>query len=369
MTITVPLVQVSVSDEARRRVNVVLDSGRLAQGSVVAELEEAFAAASGTRHCVAVNNGTIALQAALEALGVGRGDEVITSPFTFIATVNSVLAVGAKVRFADILNDYTIDPAGVRDLMGDSTRCIMPVHLFGLPADMDAIAQAVAGQDISFLEDAAQAHGASLADRRVGSLGSAGCFSLYATKNLSAGEGGLITTNDDDLAARLRILRNQGMRARYDYAGWGSNYRMSDLHAAVVVDEVYRLDEINQIRQSHADRLLTGLAGSPGLLLPVVPEGRRSVWHQFTIRITPDAPVTRDEFIAGLAERGVGSDVFYPASLTDVPHLAAHPDVADDPVPNAKLIASQVVSLPVGHHLDDTQIDAVVTAVREVLGA
>lgn len=367
MSITVPLVSVRVSEQARRRVNAVLDSGRLAQGPVVAELEEAFAAASGTRHCVAVGNGTIALQAALEALGVGRGDEVITTPFTFIATVNSALAVGAKVRFADITEDYTIDPAGVGELVGPNTKAVMPVHLFGLPADTEAIRRAAPG--VPQLEDAAQAHAAELNGTRVGGLGTLACFSLYATKNLSAGEGGLVTTNDDVLADRLRVLRNQGMRARYDYAGWGSNYRMSDLHAAVVVDEVRRLDEINAVRQAHAQALLDGLADLPGLLVPVVPEGRRSVWHQFTVRLTEAAPVDRDGFIAGLARRGVASDVFYPQALPDVKHLAAHPDVANDPVPLARQVARQVVSLPVGHHLDDAQIAHVVKSVREVLDA
>ena len=369
MSVRVPLVRVTVSEKARRRVDEVLDSGRLAQGVVVAELEEAFAAASGTRHCVAVTNGTIALQVSLQALGVGPGAEVITTPFTFIATVNSVLAVGARVRFADITDDYTIDPAAVAAVVGEATRCVIPVHLFGLPADTEAIATGLKGRDIAILEDAAQAHGAGLGDRHVGGLGTLGCFSLYATKNLSAGEGGLITTDNDEVAAKLRVLRNQGMRARYDYAGWGSNYRMSDLHAAVVVDDVYRLEEINSIRQRNAERLLVGLDGIPGLLLPMVPGGRRSVWHQFTVRVTSAATVSRDDLIAGLGRRGIGSDVFYPAALTDVPHLAEHPDVADDAVPNARTIAQEVVSLPVGHHLNDSEIDLVVNAVREVLHA
>lgn len=369
----VPLVQVQVGEAAKARLEAVVASGRLAQGPVVAELEETFAAASGVPHCVAVSNGTIALQAALIAAGVGPGDEVITTPFSFIATVNAILSVGADVAFVDIADDFTIDPAAVAAAVTDRTRAVLPVHLFGLPADLPAILEAVRGRDIAIIEDAAQAHGAAILDgngvrRPVGGWGLAGCFSLYATKNLSAGEGGLVTTTDAAFADRLRVLRNQGMRARYDYAGWGSNFRMSDLHAAIVVDDAARLAEINAHRQANAHQLLAGLADIPGLVLPPNPPGRECVWHQFTVRVDGSGP-DRDGVAAALASRGIGSDVFYPQALCDVAHIAADPRTRIVSADRARRAAATVLSLPVGHHLDADQLDLVIAAVREVFDA
>jgi len=364
----VPLVQVSVDDEARAAVGRVLDSGHLAQGPVVAELEAAFAEASGTAHCVAVSNGTTALQAALLAAGVGPGDEVVTSPFSFIATVNAAIAVGARVRFADIGPDFCLDPDAVDALVGPRTRALLPVHLYGLPADLPSLAATARRHGLALVEDAAQAHGAAVAGRPVGGWGTAGCFSLYATKNVSAGEGGLVTTDDDAVADRLRTLRNQGMRARYDYAGWGSNWRLSDLHAAIALPQVRRLGAVNARRRANADRLTAALTGVPGLVLPHVPAGREHVWHQYTVRVEDGAAVDRDGLSAALTAAGVGNAVFYPQALPDVAHLAAHPDVADDPVPAARAAAGRVLSLPVGHHLADAQLDRVAEAVREVLG-
>lgn len=364
----VPLVQVSVDDEARAAVGRVLDSGHLAQGPVVAELEEAFAAASGTEHCVAVSNGTTALQAALLAAGVGPGDEVVTSPFSFIATVNAVLAVGARVRFADIGPDFCVVPEAVEAAVGPRTRALLPVHLYGLPADLPALRAVADRHGLAMVEDAAQAHGAAVVGRPVGGWGTAGCFSLYATKNISAGEGGLVTTDDAAVADRLRTLRNQGMRARYDYAGWGSNWRLSDLHAAIALPQVRRLAVINDRRRANAARLTAGLADVPGLLLPGAPAGRDHVWHQYTVQVGPEAALTRDELSAALTAAGVGNAVFYPQALPDVEHLAAHPDVVADPVPVARATAARVLSLPVGHHLSDEQVDRVAETVREVLG-
>jgi dTDP-4-amino-4,6-dideoxygalactose transaminase len=333
---------------------------------VVGELETAFAEASGTAHCVAVSNGTTALQASLLAVGIRPGDEVITSPFTFIATVNSLLAVGAKVRFADIGDDFTLDPDSIADLITDRTTAVLPVHLFGLPADMPAIQALAQRHGLAVIEDAAQAHGATVGGRAVGGWGTTGCFSLYATKNISAGEGGLITTDDDSVAERLRALRNQGMVARYEYLGWGCNWRMTDLHAAIALPQVVRLGATNERRRANAARLTDGLRGVSGLRLPQVPEGRTHVWHQYTVEVL-GGPAARAALSARLTAAGIGNAVFYPQALPDVPHLSAHPDVADDFAPRARIAAERVLSLPVGHHLDDAQIDRVATAVQEVL--
>lgn len=210
----IPITAVKLDPATEDLVLDVVRSGMLAQGEYVAQLEEAFAAVHGVSHAIAVNNGTTALVVALEALGLGPGDEVITTPFTFVATLNAILEAGATARFVDIGSDFNIDPALLADAITPATKAIMPVHLYGYMADMDPIVEVAQANDLAIVEDAAQAVAADYKGARAGSIG-VGCFSLYATKNVSTGEGGMVTTNDDDLADRIRLLRNQGMRARY----------------------------------------------------------------------------------------------------------------------------------------------------------
>lgn len=361
----VPMTGVSIGADARALVGQVLDSGQLAQGPMVAAFEAEFAAANDVEFGIAVANGTLALQAALLAVGVGPGTEVVTSPFSFVATVNAVLAVGARVRFADIGEDFAVRPDAVAELVNARTRALLPVHLYGVPADLPALTDLAASHGLAVVGDAAQAHGAAITGQAVGAWGDASCFSFYGTKNVSAGEGGMVLTRDADIADRVRVLRNQGMRARYDYAGWGSNWRLSDLHAAVALPQVRRLRAITDHRAANAAALTAGLAGVPGLVLPIVPPGRSSAWHQYTVRVTAD--LGRAGLQRGLARHGVDSAVFYPAVLPDVAHLRAHPDVAADDVPHARLVAGQVLSLPVGHHLGPPEMELVVAAVRQVL--
>src|SRR5450631_3114851 len=223
----------------------VLRSGHVAQGPRVEEFEAQCAAMAGTEFAVA--NGTLALEAALEVLDIRAGDEVITSPFTFAATVNAILRTGATVRFADIAANFTMDGAAARALVNQRTRVLLPVHLYGLMADMDQMALIASDHSLAVVEDAAQAHGARQGDRRAGSTG-LGCFSFYATKNVTSAEGGMITTSDHDMAQRLRILRNQGMQGRYEYVGVGRNLRLTDLAAAVAIPQMRRLDEITASR-------------------------------------------------------------------------------------------------------------------------
>jgi len=211
-----------------------LRSGQLVNGPMLERFEEAVREVVGTRHAVAVNNGTSALIASLLAHGIGPGDEVITSPFTFVATLNAILHVGATPRFVDIGDDFNLDPALLGGAIGPATRVLLPVHIYGCPADMDGISSSVAGRELIVVEDAAQALGAACAGRPVGSFGT-GCFSFYATKNVTTGEGGVVTTDDDEIAATIRILRNQGQRAQYDYARPGFNLRMTELQAGLGV--------------------------------------------------------------------------------------------------------------------------------------
>lgn len=363
----IPISVVSLGPEVEQLVLQVLRSGHLAQGPMVAELEARFAALTGVPHAVAVNNGTTALVAALQALELQPGDEVITSPFTFVATLNAILEAGAVARFADITEDYTLDPAGVTALVNERTRVIMPVHLYGLPADMSALSSIADEHSLALVEDAAQAHGASFDGRGVGSFG-LGCFSFYATKNVTTGEGGIVTTHDDALADRLRLLRNQGMRARYQYELAGHNYRMTDLQAALALPQLDRLVETTARRRTNAGRLLDGLAGTPGLLLPGTPAGREHVWHQFTVRVTSDARIDRDALTAALTERGVGSGIYYPKLVHDYDCYRDSAAVIVDPTPVAQRVTTEVLSLPVHPGLTDAQVDEIVSVVRDLLG-
>jgi dTDP-4-amino-4,6-dideoxygalactose transaminase len=355
-----------IGDEEEREVLEVLRSGMLAQGGKVALLEELFASAHQVAHAVAVSNGTVALTAALRARGIGPGDEVITTPFSFNATLNAILETGATARFADIRNDFTVDPDSMAALVNGRTAALLPVHLYGLPADMTAVAALAARHGLTIVEDAAQAHGAACEGRSVGSFG-IGTFSLYGTKNITCGEGGLLTTDDDEVSRVLRLLRNQGMRTRYDYEVPGYNWRLTDIQAALAIPQVHRLKEITAARNANAARLTAGLAGLPGLITPAAPPGRSHVWHQYTVRLTTGGPVSREEFCARLARAGVGSGIYYPKLMHDYPCYAGDPRVIVDDTPRARQIAAEVVSLPVHPGLDDASLSMIVDAVKGAL--
>lgn len=364
----IPITVVDVAD-AEPLVVEVLRSGMIAQGPMVRRLEERFAEVSGVAHAVAVNSGTTALVAAIQVLDLEPGDEVVTSPFTFVATVNAILEAGATVRFADIgADDFCVDPDAVAAAIGPRTRALIPVHLYGQMADMARLAPLAAGHGLPLVEDAAQAVGAMFTGHPAGSYG-LGCFSLYATKNVTTAEGGVITTDDAGLADRLRVLRNQGMRARYQYEAVGHNYRMTDLHAAVGIPQLERLAETSEARRRNAEILSKGLFDLPGLVTPAALPGREHVWHQYTVRVTGEAPVTRDELAAGLAERGVGSGVYYPRVAFDYDCYREHPGVIASDVPVASRITTEVLSLPVHPKLTDAELDSIVSAIREVFGA
>jgi dTDP-4-amino-4,6-dideoxygalactose transaminase len=359
--------EVHLDAEADALVLQVLHSGQLAQGPMVARFEAAFREISGTTHAVAVNNGTTALELALEATGVGPGDEVITTPFTFGATVNSILARGATARLVDIrADDFTIDATATEQAVGPRARAIVPVHLYGHPADLPALVELAESSGAVIVEDAAQAHGAAVAGRPVGSFG-LGCFSLYATKNLTTGEGGVVTTDDDALADRLRTIRNQGMGQRYAYDMPGHNYRMTDLHAAVGVAEIQHLPARTERRRTNATQLTTGLAGIEGLTTPIEQPGRTHVYHQYTVRVGPAARLDRDTLAKELEARGVGSGVYYPRALHEYDCFRRHPRVIVGPVPEAERAGREVLSLPVHPWLSDADLDRITTTIHELL--
>ena len=346
----------------------VLRSGRLAQGPMVARFEEAFGRLIGTSHAVAVNNGTTALVAALQSVGVGPGEEVVTSPFTFVATVNAALECGARVRFADIRpDDYTLDPDAAAEVMSADTRAVVPVHLYGHPADMVAFGQLATRRDAALVEDAAQAHGARVEGRPVGSFG-VGCFSFYATKNLTTGEGGMVTTDDDAVADHLALLRNQGMRERYVHEIAGHNYRMTELQAAVGVGEIAQLERRTERRRANAAVLNELLSDIDGLELPVERPGCRHVYHQYTVRVGDNARCGRDAFVAALAAEGIEAGVYYPRAAYDYECYRDNPAVEAGSCPEAERAARQVASLPVHPWLSDADLDHVGAVVRKVLG-
>lgn len=365
----IPITKIEVGDEERALVLDVLDRGHLAQGPLVERFEGLCAAMAESDHAVAVNNGTTALVLAIEALGVRPGDEVITSPLTFIATINAILEAGATVRFGDVGDDYNLDPASIESLVNERTRAVMPVHLYGQAADMTAIGSIAERHGLALIEDAAQAHFATTSEgRAVGSYG-LGCFSFYATKNVMCGEGGVVTTSDAALADRMRVLRNQGMRARYEYEVPGHNYRLTDLAAAVAIPQFDRIDATIAARRANAARLTAGLGDVAGLIAPRAEDGRGHVWHQYTIRLTEEAAVDRAGLIDALVEQEIGHGIYYPRAVYDYDCYRSHPRVVIDGSPRAESFARSVLSLPVHHHLVDDEVDTVIEVVRKALGA
>lgn len=364
----IPITQVRCGPEEEALVLEVLRSGMLASGRMVERFEAACRAMTGAEHAVAVNNGTTALVVTLEALGLRPGDEVVTTPFTFVATLNAVLESGATVRFADIGDDdFNLDPRRLGDVVNERTKVVMPVHLYGQAADMAPIAATARNIGATIVEDAAQAHGATYAGRPVGTDGAA-TFSFYATKNLQCGEGGVITTDDAVLADRLRLLRNQGMRTRYQYEVPGHNYRLTDLAAAVALPQFDRLPSIIAARQANAAHYTHELSGIPGLVTPVTLPGRGHAWHQYTIRITPEAKLDRDAVVDGLVRAGIGAGVYYPRAVYDYDCFRDDPRVrVDDGNPVAERVAGEVLSLPVHQHLTPSDRDAVVRSLRSLL--
>lgn len=347
-------------------VNEVLRSGMLAQGSRVAALEEAFAEFCGTKYAVAVNSGTAAIHAALFAAGVGPGDEVITTPFSFIATVNPILMVGAKPVFVDIDPvTFNIDPAQIEAKVTSATKAIIPVHLYGQPVDYDAIDAIAKKHNLVVIEDACQAIGAAYKGNRVGGLGDIGCFSLYATKNIMSGEGGMITTNNEEYANAMKRFRQHGMSGTYQYEHLGYNYRTTDLCAAIALEQLKKAERFNGARQATAAQFDAGLEGVGAITLPTIGADRTHVYHQYTIRLREESGVDRTAFIEALKERGVGAGVYYPKPLHTIAHIAQFGYKEGD-FPEAEKASRQVISLPVHPKVSTADADTIIAAVREL---
>jgi dTDP-4-amino-4,6-dideoxygalactose transaminase len=346
-------------DEAEiEAVAAVLRSGVIAEGPRVAQFEQAFAEYIGVDHAVAVNSGTAALHVALMAHGIGKGDEVITSPFSFVATANSVVYTGAKPVFADIEPDtYNISPDQVHEMITSRTKAIMPVHLYGHAADMGAIMEIAEDHDLLVIEDACQAHGATYKEKKVGSFGT-GAFSFYPTKNMTTSEGGILTTDDPDIAARSRMLRAHGSKQRYLHEMIGYNFRMTDISAAIGIVQMGRLPEFTEKRRQNARKLSNGLKDTKNIILPVEKENCSHVYHQYTIR-TPRRDSLRDT----LQEKGIGTGTYYPLCIHQQP---LYKEMGyEGSFPNSEKASREVLSIPVHPGLSDADVNAVIAAIKE----
>jgi len=354
----IPISKPFIGDEEKRAVLAVLESGMLAPGPRVAALEAQWAKVCGVTHAIATSNGTTALHAALLAHDIGPGDEVITSPFTFIASVNSIIYCGARPVFVDVeAETFNLDPALIEDAITPRTKAIMPVHLYGLPCDMAAVRIIAARHHLAIIEDAAQAIGAEHNGKRAGSFGT-GCFSLYATKNVTSGEGGMITTDDDAIAETCRLLRAHGMKQRYHHEMLGYNFRMTDLHAAIGLAQLNRLDEFTARRRANAEYLSAHIES---IVTPTVRDGYAHVWHQYTIRVNGGR--SRDDAVKQLNEAGIGTGIFYPIPAHQQQHVRAM-GLGDAHMPVAEQLAREVISLPVHPLLSQDDLETIVNAVN-----
>lgn len=345
----------------------VMKSGVIVQGPKTAQLEAEFASYCGTKHAVAFNSGTAAIHAGLYALGIKNGDEVITSPFTFVASANPILMQGAKVIFADISeNDFNLDPQDVRKKITGKTRAILPIDLYGQIYNYEAIKEIASENNLKILEDACQAVGAEQNGKKAGNFGEVAAFSLYATKNMMSGEGGLIVTNYEEIMEKCKQFRHHGQseRTRYEYWDIGYNYRTTDINAAIALEQLKKIDGFNSKRIENSKKLAEGLRDISGLVIPRVNENNKHVFHQYTIRITDEFKHSRDELVAYLRENEINCGIYYPKPLHLHPHFMKLGYKEGD-FPVAEKMSKQVISLPVHPSLSVQDVNFVINKIQD----
>ena len=348
----------SITDAEKKAVMAVLDSGFLAQGARTAEFEKRFASMLGVKHAIAVSNGTCAIQIALLAEGIGPGDEVITSPFTFIATANAIVYTGAKPVFVDIeAESFNISPELIESAITPRTKAILPVHLYGQVCEMDKIEAIAKEYGLKVIEDACQSVLATYKGKHAGSFGT-GTFSFYATKNMMTGEGGMITTNDDHVAEQCRLIRNHGMKERYVHQMVGFNFRMTDIQAAIGLAQLDRVEEFTAKRRENAAYFNQHIHA---VVTPKVSEYCEHVWHQYTIRIENGG---RDAAMEKLSQAGIGYGIYYPIPLHKQQSMEKFVDKSSFPV--TEEACEQVLSLPVHPGLSDENLERVVKEVNQL---
>jgi perosamine synthetase len=359
--LNIPIAKPFIGEEEKQAVMEVLTSGQLAQGAKVKAFEERFAAAHNAKHGIATNNGTTSLIAALMAHEIGAGDEVIVPAFTFFATASAVLAVGARPVFADILPDtFCLSPDAAEAAITPRTKAIMPVHLYGQLADMPRFKALCDKHNLVLIEDAAQAHLATIDGQFAGTWGTAS-FSFYPTKNMTTSEGGMLLTNDDEIARKLRMIRNQGMGTQYYHEVVGYNYRMTDIAAAIGLAQMDRLPQWTAQRIENADFYNETLRA---VTTPVTLPGNRHVFHQYTVRVKEG--VNRDEDVKQLNARGVGVRVYYPLPIHQQPVFQKMDGYANLNLPETDKATSEVFSLPVHPLLTEEEREYIVREVNAI---
>jgi len=317
---------------------------------------------------VAVNSGTAALHTALYACGIKKGDEVITAPFTFVATANSILMQEAKPVFVDISSDtFNIDPAKIEEKISKKTKAILPVDLYGHIYDVEAVNKIAGKYHLRIIEDACQAHGAEYKGRKAGTLGDIGCFSFYATKNITTGEGGMLVTNNRKYAELSKKLRHHGQssKTRYRYLGLGFNYRLTDIAAAIGIEQLKKIDNLNKRRINNARILNEGLKNIEGLILPTVKNNYKHVFHQYTIRVTDNFKISRDKLAKYLKSRGIENAVFYPTPLHLYPHFRKLGYKKGD-FPVSEKIGKEVLSLPTHSLVSEKDIKFIIRTIKKI---
>ena len=357
----IPAAKPIIGDDERAAVDRVLRSGMLAQGPEVAAFEEEFSKHVGGRHCVAMNSGTSALHLGFIAAGIKAGDEVIVPSFSFAATANSVALAGGVPVFGDIdPKTFNLDPDHAESLITSKTKAIMPVHLYGHIAAMDRFAEIGKKHGVQIIEDAAQGHLASLNGKNSGEFGTVASFSFYPTKNMTAGEGGMVVTESAEIARTLRLLRNQGQEIRYRNEIIGFNTRMTDIHAAIGRVQLAKLPGWTKQRQENAAFLDANIKG---VVTPFVAPGSTHSYHQYTIRVPGNNAEVRDKFMEELTKRGVGSGVYYPTPIHRLPSFNLKLDL-----PETEKLVNECISLPVHPSLTKDELATVAQAVTEVAG-
>lgn len=360
----IPIASPQIGEEEIQKSIEVLRSGMLAQGPNVARFEKEFAAFCGTRHGISVNSGTAALHAALACAGIHAGDEVIVPTFSFFATASCVSMCGATPVFVDVdPKTFNIDPACVAEAITPKTRAVIGVHLFGQPFDLRPVLEICEDHKLALVEDAAQAHGAQYKGKNVGGFGKAGCFSFYPTKNMTTGEGGIVTTNDDEYATKMRIFISHGQSEKYRHVMIGYNYRMTDIGGAIGCEQMKKLPDFNARRIANASYLDSHIKAR-GLVVPYRSPEMKHVYHQYVIRIAPEFPMKRAEFMTYLADRGIGTAVHYPIPIHKQPVYQEQNPVVSCPV--AEQLCKEALSLPVHPNLTRPMLEEICTTINGV---
>ena len=362
----IPIAKPNLGEEERRAVIEVLDSGRFAQGAKVAEFEKRFAEYVGRGHGIAVSNGTAALHIALLAHGIGKGQEVVVPPLTFFASASTVILCGGKPTFADIdRNLYNMEPTHLKSAVTKRTRAVMPVHLYGQTAEMDPINETAEAHDLVVLEDACQAHGAEYHGKKAGALGDTACFSFYPTKNMMTGEGGIIVTDDPQVAETCRLLRSHGERAKYDHVLVGFNYRTTEVAAAIGLVQLRKLDGFVRRRRENAARLTKGISQIEGLSPPVEGNWMLHSYYQYIVRVEDSFPLSRDTIVERLNSDGVGCRPSYPSVLYAQKAFRRRPRTR---CPVAEDVVGRLFELPVHPLVSPEDVDTILGSLDRLRG-